>query len=164
MDPDPSHMLPHQALRYLATRLPELHGFVVELGSGHGSAILSEMLSPGARLVSVEHDERFFGLVSGTTYIMAPLKNGWYDREALCVLPPPHEIAALIVDGPIRGRQALLHHLDLFPPHVPLLLDDVHRAEEKALVTQLAKRRRDFYSVHHAPCGRAFATFGWRNP
>lgn len=166
---NPNAMLPGYALAWLAPRLAQiLDGAVVELGSGHGTDALAALLPDGVRLVSVEHDERWLRVAKGTTYIHAPLEGGWYARAPLAAcLPPRDQIRALVVDGPpSRGRAGLLQHLDLFPPDMPILIDDAHRPEEVMLAQRIAAARELPWSLHHLPGDppRAFATVGWPVP
>ncbi len=158
---NPKAMLPQQAFEFLESRLPQLReGYVVELGSGHGTRRLISMLPAGVQLISVEHDHTFVGLVKGAHYIYAPLVNGWYDGEVLGrELPAPDRILALIVDGPPRvGRSGLLGNLHRFPKQCGLLVDDLHRPEELQLFTRLAG---DHGEIHHCEDGRSFGTAGW---
>jgi hypothetical protein len=62
------------------------------------------------------------------------------------------------------GRFGLLDHLDLFPPNVPLLIDDVHRSTERELAMAIGIQREETVSLHICRDGRAFATLGWGIP
>jgi hypothetical protein len=161
-------MLPAEAVEWLRPRLGAFEtGAVVELGSGHGTALLLGLLRPRVRLVTVEHDPEWLKKIPGARYIYAPILNDdhWYDFNILRQqLPRARSIKAVIVDGPPkRGRAAILNHLGLFGD-APMLIDDVHRAEEIALTTEIASRRRVMLSIHRCINGRAFATLGWVLP
>lgn len=162
---NPSSMMALESFEWLRPRLAAFtDGWIVELGSGHGTAHLLNLLPPGVGLMSVEHDPRFMNLISGSHYVHAPLlPSGWYDPAILKrELPPRETIRALIVDGPPKqGRSQVIDHLRLFPDHVPLLIDDVHREEEYRLADELALRRKQGISIHRCIDGRAFATVGW---
>ncbi len=154
-------MLPREAVAYLKRYARGRTGYIVELGSGHGSERLAAAIAP-VWLVSVEHDERFIGLVPTTTYIHAPIRDGWYDAEIVArCLPARADIIALVIDGPpgIIGRAGVFAHLDLFGD-VPILLDDVHRPAERDLTHEIA-RRRDVIPCVHEHGDRAFATIGF---
>lgn len=112
---------------------------ILELGSGSGT----EQLAKHFRMVSVEHDPDFVGIYD-STYIFAPIVNGWYDAaiigKALSRLSIRYDL--LLVDGPPNqiGRAGILRHLGLFDLTKPIVLDDVHRAPERRLLEVLAKR------------------------
>lgn len=150
-----SWMLPEEAFDFLAPRLPNIAGFIVELGSGEGTPRLLAMC-PG-RLFSVEHDPVYLGR-HPTQYIHAPIVDGWYDAEVLKA-SLPNQIGAVIVDGPPSkiGRAGLLSWAHLFGS-AAWLVDDVHREKEREMVKQLAKTWE--VETHHVG-DRAFATFGW---
>ncbi len=161
-------MLPPEVAPWIGERLAAMRatGTVVELGSGHGTARLSAALPPHCNLMSIEHDERFVDLVAGSKYVHARIVNGWYNRvKVKSMLPHPSKICALIVDGPPakvgKGRTALLDHLDLFPPLVPILLDDVNRTAEMLMAKEIGQRRKQRVYLHHSSGGRMFATIGW---
>jgi hypothetical protein len=148
--------LPPDAFEFLRSRLsPE--ATVVELGSGEGTRRLVDSY---ARVFSVEHDEKFVGKY-GSTYIHAPIVDGWYDRTAIAYALPSR-FDCVIVDGPPGniGRQGVLRHLDLFGP-VPMLVDDVHRPAEREVILAIAQARQQRFSIHCLPDGRGFATIGW---
>jgi len=161
--PSLNAQLPPTASRMVGDRLKGRAGIVVELGSGHGSARLAADLPPTCRLVSVEHDGRFVGLVRDTQYIHAPIKGGWYDRTILQQrMPAPHEQCAIVVDGPPKhiGRSGLLANLDLFSDDAPMIVDDVHRPDDRELAEKLAQIRGQRMEI--VDCGgRAFAALGW---
>jgi hypothetical protein len=162
MIPNADMMLPGDVALIVGWHLIGKVGAVVELGSGHGSARIAEHLPSGLVFYSVEHDRRFIGLVAQTTYIYAPIVDGWYARADLNQLPERDTIQALIVDGPPGeiGRAGLLRHLDLFPARVPMIIDDVHRPDELALAREIGRRRNQEPKIHHC-ADRAFAVIGW---
>lgn len=153
-------MLPAAVAPWLAEALRGARGVVVELGSGHGSAPLAAALPEGCRLVSVEHDERFIALVPGLSYIHAPIVDGWYDAARVrASLPPPAEIAAVVIDGPPRaiGRAGVLCHLERLGDG-PIVVDDAHRPADLEIAREIARRRGVELTVHDGGGGRAFAT------
>jgi len=127
-----------QLFDWLLEALPE-KSTLLELGSGSGT----EQLARHFRMISVEHDPDFVGR-HDSTYIHAPIVNGWYDpviiADALARLSIPYDL--LLIDGPPQGigRAGILRHLALFDLTKPLVLDDVHRAPERQLLDELAKR------------------------
>jgi hypothetical protein len=161
---NPSSMLPTEAVAWLADNIPNKPGVIVELGSGHGTERILKMVQKGQRLVSVEHDKNWVGLIPGTQYVHAPIRAGWYDGRALRRgLPTSTHVIALIVDGPPGniGRGGLFDNLHRFPEMVPMLLDDVNRPAELALAQKIAKKRNQPLQIHECAGGRAFATLGW---
>lgn len=121
-------------LAWLKKRLPE-GSTILELGSGSGTAHLCERWT----VYSVEHDAEFVGR-HGSTYIHAPIIDGWYDVSVL-EREMPQRYDLLIVDGPPGriGRRKFLAHLDLFRDDVPILVDDTHRAQEAEIARRLAR-------------------------
>lgn len=151
-------MMPPEAFAFLRRRLPRPRASIVELGSGDGTLQLRQM----GDVVSIEHDPVWVRPdAPGGRYIHAPIKDGWYDPEAIRGrLPQWYDV--LVIDGPpgAIGRLGLLKHLDLFRP-VPLLVDDAHRPAEMELARCLAVSRKEHLSIHCLASGRAFATIGW---
>ena len=124
-------------------RLVPEGGTVLELGSGDGTAALVERYT----VYSVEDDEAWVGHCEGATYIHAPFtipeekRPGWYDVDALRQgLPETYDL--LLIDGPAghKGRDGILHHLDLFRTDVPILVDDTVRSHEADIARELAMR------------------------
>ena len=124
-------------------RLVPEGGTVLELGSGDGTAALVERY----RVYSVEDDEAWVGHCEGATYIHAPFNDprgkrpGWYDVDALRQgLPETYDL--LLIDGPAghKGRDGILHHLDLFRTDVHILVDDTVRTHEADIARELAMR------------------------
>jgi hypothetical protein len=153
-------MLPAAVAPWLAAALQGARGVVVELGSGHGSQRLAAALPDGCRLVSVEHDDRFVGLVPGLSYVHAPIVDGWYDATRLAAsLPPAAEIAAVVIDGPPKaiGRAGVLLHLERLGAG-PIVVDDAHRPADLEVAREIARRRGVELTVHDGGGGRAFAT------
>ena len=111
---------------------------ILELGSGKGTRELSK----GYRMHSVEQDPLVRRYDSD--YVFAPIRDGWYDPEVLKKqLPASYDL--LIIDGPIAGgkwnsvRSKLMSYLFLFNQEVPIIIDDVERADEKLLMEQMRR-------------------------
>ncbi len=154
-----SWRLPEEAFEFLAPKLRALGNVpVVELGSGPGTMRLAVLCR--GRLWSVEHDETWLEKYPVTTYIHAPIVDGWYDRTAL-EAALPKSIGALIVDGPPQkiGRKGLLANLDLFGD-VPMFIDDTHREDEFNMATEIALRRGVEVDAHMFG-NRGFTALGW---
>ncbi len=137
---------------------------VVELGAGAGTLALADVLArAGGRLTSVEHDAAWAervrealgseGLAGVAHVILAPLGPHplaapgaqWYSEEALAELP--RDIDLLVVDGPPgnlpgmeQGRAPALPALrDRLAPTALVVLDDVHRPGEQAVLARWAE-------------------------
>ncbi len=160
-----SWALPPEAFDFLAPRLEALEwtgGYVVELGSGEGSARLSGLCK--GRLVSIEHDPAYVAAYQAQGQIVhSPIVDGWYEPTCISHAIARLQVTALVVDGPPGriGRAGLLDNLDIFPARVPMLLDDVHRPAERDLALAIANHRNETLSVHILRSGRAFATIGF---
>jgi predicted O-methyltransferase YrrM len=131
-------------------------GLVVELGSGTSTIWLAYAQEQhGGRLVSLDHDADYglrthdqLGMhgLSGTAEVrVAPLADleadgrmfRWYDPEKLADL---HDIELLVIDGPPAAtgpdaRYPAMHALATrLAPEATIVLDDVHRADEREAV------------------------------
>lgn len=156
-------MLPEAAVNWLAHRV-QPGWTIVELGSGDGSRALAAMV-PAGRLVCVEHDTRWLGRCEQAEYIHAPIVDGWYDQQVLAERLPK-KMDCVVVDGPPGriGRFGLFAARELLDPSASLLIDDVHRTEERELALAFQRERQQVLSIHCSPDGRGFATIGWEVP
>ena len=104
---------------------------ILELGSGTGTIELCKHY----KVYSIEHDIRYVGLAP-STYIHAPITNGWYNIDILKEQLPEH-YDMIIVDGPTGkiGRYGFLSNIDLFDISKPIIFDDTNRPDELKLVT-----------------------------
>ena len=69
---------------------------VVELGGGECS---TRSLGQKYNLYTIEHDNKWLNYADYTTYIHAPISDGWYDRASLKDKLPT-DIKMVLVDGP----------------------------------------------------------------
>jgi predicted O-methyltransferase YrrM len=125
---------------------------VVECGSGASTLYLARLMRQvGGRIASVEHDERWFHIVSRAvddeglteccTVVHAPLEDGWYARESVADLRR-ETIDCLVVDGPPAGEPG--HHDARYPagpffaealsPRALVMIDDIDREGERAVM------------------------------
>ena len=134
-----------QLFDWLLEALPD-GATILELGSGSGT----QQLAKHFRMVSVEHDPDFVDRYD-STYIYAPIVNGWYDAVTI-----GNELSRLsiqydlfLVDGPPKriGRSGILLNLGLFDLTKPIVLDDVHRPPERQLLDELATRVGRRYEI-----------------
>jgi len=116
--------------RWVLENVPK-RSTILELGSGDGTAVLAKDYT----MVSVEHNERFVGKYSGTSYIHAPIRKytddtsgvsyRWYDVEVL-KQELPEEYDLLLVDGPPgdigRGGVFCIIWIFLIQKHLWLLM------------------------------------------
>lgn len=127
---------------FIRDRIPE-GSTVVELGAG---LVSTKALSRFYNLYSVEHDEKFIGLVDGVNYIHAPLVDGWYDLNILKErLPAKYDM--VLVDG--VARQLLLYNMDLFMHSALYVVHDTNRDNERLAaigLSKILKRKAEFYS------------------
>jgi len=122
--------------RFILDSVPK--GSLLEFGSGTGS---TQNLSKHYKMYSIEHNAQYVGAFD-STYIHAPIKNGWYDVDVLkSNLPEEYEYDAVLIDGPIGegNRSPVLNHLDLFGNFKDkwVICDDTHRYGELHLFTSL---------------------------
>lgn len=109
---------------------------ILELGSGDGTKELVKFYN----VYSVEHDIEWVGLVPESTYIYAPLIDGWYDVEVLKdKLPITYDL--LLIDGPIgKNRVNIIHHYEMFNKNVPIIIDDTNRENDKRMSLFLSEK------------------------
>ena len=110
---------------------------ILELGSGEGTRNLMESYI----VHSIEHNGKWVGFVKGGNYIHAPIKQyqryRWYDIDKIKNLPA---YDLILVDGPTGpiGRWGFYKNIDLFNTDVPIIIDDIHRTQERLLAEVLA--------------------------
>ena len=109
---------------------------VLELGGGNVSTIA---FSTMYKVYSVEDNNKFLKHTSYTTYIYAPVKDGWYDIDIL-VKEMPEDYDVVFVDGPygVGNRKGILNHYSIFK-NVPFIFHDTDRKEEKETSIKLAE-------------------------
>jgi hypothetical protein len=110
-------------------------GTILELGSGQGTEYLSKRYT----MYSIEHNQDYLGKYN-STYIYAPIINGWYDPDFLRNLP---DYGLLLIDGPPSTikpniRMGFMRHFEIFNLDAILVVDDVHRRTEFHLANALA--------------------------
>ena len=139
-------------------------GTVLELGSGKGTIRLVKNYT----VYSIEHSEKWANRY-GSNYIYAPIKDGWYDIDAIKNGIPEH-YDVLLIDGPPRkidgnkvGRGKFFDNMDLFNTDVPIIVDDSDRGREMKLLNKMAEKLGRGYKSHkgrdHRGKGTMFAIF-----
>ena len=126
------------------------HGTILELGSGVGTGELSKHYE----MYSIEHDKKYMDKYT-STYIHAPIVDGWYDTDVLKrELPGKYDL--ILIDGPLATvhrdiRNGFLANIKLFNTDVPMIFDDVHRSAEMDMaieVSELVCRHCAIYEGH----------------
>jgi hypothetical protein len=92
---------------------------------------------------------KWVGYASESTYIYAPLIDGWYDVEILKdKLPLSYDL--LLIDGPIgENRINIIHHYEMFNKNVPIIIDDTNRENDKNMSLFLCEKfdKKNTFSV-----------------
>jgi len=130
-----------EVYRFIKENLPQ-GSTILELGSGYGTEVLSKDFT----MYSIEHDERFVGKYT-STYIHAPMVNGWYDKSVLEVkleaLRGKYQM--ILVDGPIgnesNGRIGFHENIDLFDDDLLMVFTDTDRPGERVTFNRVLKDR-----------------------
>lgn len=127
---------------FVRTILPE-GKTILELGSGWSSGMFSKYY----KVYSVEHNKKWLNKYK-THYIYAPIKNSWYDTEAL-KKHMPAEYDLIIVDGPPEfiGRGGFYTNLHMFNTDAIIIFDDVHREVEMNLLLAVADELKKSYQI-----------------
>ena len=132
---------------------------VLEIGSGKGTRRLVE----NYEVYSIEHSKKWFDRY-GSNYIYAPIKDGWYDVEAIKNGIPDH-YDVLLIDGPPRkidgnkvGRGKFFDNMDLFNTNVPIIVDDSDRGREMKLLIKMEEKLGRGYTTHKGRDARGKGT------
>ena len=121
---------------------------ILELGSGKGT---KRLVDNDYQVYSVEHSKKWLNMY-GSTYIHAPIKEGWYDLDVIKNdLPEKYDL--LIVDGPLwkkgMGRIHMANYLDYFDTDCCMIFDDFHRNDVPELVRQVSEKvGRDYIAFN----------------
>ena len=120
---------------YIRAHFPK-GSHIIEFGSGTGTIELAKHYN----VWSIEHNEQYLGLAP-SNYIYAPLKDKWYDVEALKQrLPQTQDL--LLIDGPpanVGDRRRFLEYMELFSPTATIICDDINRPKDRELFDTLCK-------------------------
>jgi len=145
-----------EVYKFIKENLPK-GSTILELGSGYGT----EVLSKDYTMHSIEHDERFVGKYT-STYIHAPMVDGWYDKSVLEVklgeLRGKYQM--ILVDGPIgnesNGRIGFHENINLFDDDLLMVFTDTDRQGERTTFNRVLKDR---FIGDVAPRHARFKTF-----
>jgi hypothetical protein len=154
-----------KCIEFIKSILPE-GSTILELGSGKGTIELSNYYT----MISIENQPEWqdkFPLC--TTYINVgnkeynetdfrlpnelkdmPRQVGWYNPDELIPkLPAKSEYDLLLIDGPggWLGRAGFLMYLDNFNTDIPIILDDVHRPQERMIIEKLSEKLNKEYKI-----------------
>lgn len=122
--------LPPPVFEWIENNIP-FGSRVLEFGSGIGT----KRLCKNYIVTSIENDKRWLNKAN-STYIYAPLKNGWYDVNVLSeALKNRKPWELIIIDGPVRkhgDREIFLKHfrhlgLDC---DCPFIIDDTNTVKK----------------------------------
>jgi len=119
---------------------------ILELGSGPSS---TGNLSQFYTMYSIEHDPKYVNRYN-STYIYAPRKDGWFDKDIVAKGIKDIKYDAIIVDGPpIEGRrQGFVTNIKLFDVvNKPIIVDDTHRQGEIKLIKDIASILNREYKI-----------------
>jgi|TARA_B100000530_G_C15631833_1_gene358577 hypothetical protein len=133
-------------------------GTLLELGSGRATEIFSKYY----KVYSVEENPEWLNKYN-STYIHAPIKEGWYDTDILeKELPKNYEV--ILIDGPTspeslgrqKIRQEFLTNLHLFNTDSIIFVDDIHREPEAHLLDSLSEKLGRNPTIIEAKSGAKF--------
>ena len=151
-----SYSVDRELIDRMRTLVPS--GVLLEFGSGRATEIFSKYYN----VYSVEENSEWLNKYR-STYIHAPIKNGWYDRSILeKELPQNYDV--ILIDGPTspesQGRQNIrqqfLTHIDLFNTKIPIFVDDIHRDAEASLLESLSREVGRTPTIVEAKSGAKF--------
>lgn len=106
-------------------------GTILEFGSGRGTIELTKYF----KVISVEHDPKWIGIASSSTYVHAPIVGNWYDMGPVMDAIKGKNIDVILLDGPPGsiGRKGFLQVIKDLPIPVAYIIDDTHREEEELI-------------------------------
>ncbi len=179
-----SSMRPSAIVQILNEIIVNNRSTIVEFGCGITTVYIAKILKQyGGHLYSVEDNNRWTDIVSTmltqngvseqVTFIEAPLKKSnyslescdWYDEDIVKNLLKNIELDMLIIDGP----PAYMEHISLSRyPAIPVLLDqlsddfciildDIDRAGEEAILTLWEKELNVEFNHYYIKGGIAIA-------
>jgi len=110
---------------------------ILEIGSGTGTIELANNFN----VISIDHNPEWINLTDKCNYILAKLKNNWYDITILKNELPKYNYNVIIVDAPngSKPRYGFIDNLHLFDlSNVNyIIVDDTNRETEKKIVRYL---------------------------
>jgi len=118
----------------------EKNSTILEFGSGLGT---QQLIKLGYNMLSIEQDSRFINLYHNN-YCYAPLKNDWYDLDAVSSFVKNINYDAVLIDGPahVPHRKRILDvpnlNLNKF-----LIVDDIERPPDRELF-EILKNNRNY--------------------
>lgn len=132
----------HECFQEIKKLMP-YRGTLLEFGSGPVTHELAKCYT----VYSVEDNRDYMeGLPHG---IHAPIEDGWYELSKL-QLPEKYDL--ILVDGPSNkagSRMGFFNHRNRFNLDVPIVMDDVNRPEERAVLDLLARQTGRTPKIHY---------------
>lgn len=113
---------------------------VIEFGSGAGT---DRLVEAGFDVFAIKDNHQWIRK-SALITLHSEIENRWYNHgsvhEFLSKIFAAEQVGAVIIDGPqgAIGRWGILHHWQTINAAEVILIDDVHRQNEAALVFALA--------------------------
>ena len=134
----PSEMfMRKECISYIKEKLPE-GSTILEFGSGASTHILSKTYN----MISIEED-KYWANRYDSDYLLAPIKDDWYDIDMVNNFLKDKSYDAIIIDGPAKGDRKKLVELienDIIKinKNVMIFVDDVQRSDEYILALKLS--------------------------
>lgn len=158
--PHTSSALDHRTLQVICNDiLINNRRFLVELGSGYSTIIISKFISMNnldCKVISIEENEQWAKLVSDllekesldeiAKIECLKVKDSWYVEDELDLIMKNQEIQVLIIDGPNAGnkediRSEAMNYFDgKISTNALVVIDDVHRKAEYAMLNNWYKK------------------------
>jgi len=116
----------HSVVEYISENFEE-ESTILEFGSGERTDVLAQryyMHSVEDQIEKINERE--------STYLYAPIVNGWYDIDSILHFRP-EKIDLLLIDGPseILHRSKIFEHMDLIENDVPILIKGLKEQDLK---------------------------------
>jgi len=120
-------------LDFVYNNIPE-GSTILEFGSGTSTGKLVDRYT----VFSIEENESYVGL-HHDNYLHAEIVDDWYNKKKVIDFISDLQYDAIIVDGPAHGlRKGILDILEYMNLNVPIFIDDLERADDRAVFSVLS--------------------------
>ena len=132
-------------LNYILETFPTVK-VLLEFGSGNGTSAFLKHFG----VTSIEHDPYYsIKRASNHNCVVAPIENGWYQRNIVEETLETTDYDLILVDGPPGDlRKGILDHMDIFSQiKCPIIFDDMDREDDCSTMKKFCKALDRQYGI-----------------